>query len=570
MELKLIPHDKNQFPFKGLLIQGTSVMVWMQEIQALEQPLGSLQIYPVPGITPNSIWGCLVVSAQDIPREKTGKHQGCQAVTPTVFIPERSTLSPMPSAAELEKLFASGRYMIHPEFGWVELPEALALHELMDAPVVRPMAVVKPAASVHLPATIRSFQVKAPTIEEVMAHLEQSFPEHREMEKKPLNLWEKTRLGFYRLLMSDSGPGGAGAASKGEMGEGIMTKILDALGKLFSGKSLDRMMHDFNDLEERNKRQIDRLVDMLRENPEEALHYAIPLDENNTTRGNPNSAMQLSRWHGDLSLFGKRTPGTGGSFNSGDHFYVLQRQYQATAEELIRKKDFHKAAFVYLNLLKDYRKAAQTLEAGKYYQEAATVYLKHVKDKLAAAACFENGSMTHEAIALYKELNQHEKVGDLYTAVADERQATEHYTKAVDVMKNIGQYIKAASLSRDKMKNKLFTQTLLLEGWRNQQDPVNCLNMYLSLINVPGDREKEIRALSRSETAEQKPTQFLEVVKHEYKKDDAEHDPLKELAYEIIATQMVGDPSIVSELKAFNPWNKELSKDTLRFKTNKQ
>jgi hypothetical protein len=60
------------------------------------------------------------------------------------------------------------------------------------------------------------------------------------------------------------------------------------------------------------------------------------------------------------------------------------------------------------------------------------------------------------------------------------------------------------------------------------------------------------------------------VVKHEYKKDDAEHDPLKELAYEIIATQMVGDPSIVSELKAFNPWNKELSKDTLRFKTNKQ
>lgn len=570
MEIKLIPYDKNQFPLKGLLIQGASVIQWVREIQHFDLPLASLQIYPVPDNAPNTVWGCLVIASQDIPRDKTGRHQVCQALTPNIFIPERATLFPMPSAAEIERLFGNGRYIIHPDFGWVALPEALPLQDLIAAPVINPLRVTKPASSVNPPATIRSFQMHAPPLEEVMANLQNSFPTQKQLDKKDLNLWEKTRLAFYRAILKKGNTSGAGS-NDGAAGQTTTNKIAEFFSKIFgSGKSMDRMLQDFDALEERNKKQIERLMDMLRENPEEALHYAIPLDENYTTRGSSAGEMKISRWQTDFSLFGKTTRTSGGTFNAGDHFYTLQQQYHATAEALIQKKNYHKAAFVYLNLLKAYGKAAETLEAGKYHQEAATIYIKYLNDKKKAAICFENGNMVHEAITLYDEIGDHEKVGDLYTSIANDPQATAYYTKAMNAKKSTGQYIMAALIGLHKMKNKPVTQALLLEGWRMQRDPVNCLNMYIAMINEPGDREKEIQILHRSEVSAENREQFLQVVKYEYKKNDATHDPLKEIAYEIIAAHIAINPAIVSELKEFNPENKELFKDTMRFKVNKQ
>jgi len=570
MELKLIPHDKNLFPLKGLLIRGTSLHQWVHEIQQLDLPAAGLQIYPVPGTEANSLWGCLVVAAQDMPHEKTGRHQRCQALMPTVLIPERSTLSPMPYAAELDRLFPNGMYIIHPDFGWVELPPALQLHELMADPAVKPLVATTPAPTVRLPATIRSFQVQAQSPEAVMATLQGSFPDKKEIDDTPLSPWEKIRLGFYKMLLVPGKKESTRATGQSASGESLLDKIGRVLEKMLgSGKSWDRMMQDFSALEERNKKQIDRLVDMLRNDPEEALHYAIPLDDSNTTRGNAHAEMRLDRRQTDFSLFGKRAQGSGGSFNAGDHFQTLREQYYATAEELIRRREHHKAAFVYLNLLKDYTKAAETLEAGKYHQEAATIYLKFLHDKRKAAACYEAGNMTTEAIALYVQLDEHEKAGDLYTALANEAPAIAHYTLAMEDLKRRGKYLKAALISLNKMKNKPATQVLLVEGWTSRHDPVDCLNLYLSTIDEPGQRGKELQNLYRSAVPQNRREQFLHVVKHEFKKEDAEHDRLKELAYEIIAAEIPGNRAIVSELKDFSPENTELFKDTLRFKVNK-
>ena len=152
-----------------------------------------------------------------------------------------------------------------------------------------------------------------------------------------------------------------------------------------------------------------------------------------------------------LSLFSEQyRPTASGSIDLGNNYFTLQQQYTKTAQELINKKNTKRAAFVYMKLLKQYHQAADTLEQGKLYQEAATVHLNHTGNKLKAAQCYEKGKMTNEAINLFKELNEHEKVGDLYMSINNQRSGLEHYNMVLDQLKDQHQYVKASLLCRNR------------------------------------------------------------------------------------------------------------------------
>ena len=129
-------------------------------------------------------------------------------------------------------------------------------------------------------------------------------------------------------------------------------------------------------------------MDLMKNNPEEALKYAIPLDNDNTSRGGDIGEMGWGRRWGNFSLFGNSGIGSGsggGSLDVGDHFQQLERQYYDTARQLIGEKKYKKAAFIYMKLLRNYHLAASTMEQGKHYEEAATIYLKYNNNKEKAA-----------------------------------------------------------------------------------------------------------------------------------------------------------------------------------------
>lgn len=63
------------------------------------------------------------------------------------------------------------------------------------------------------------------------------------------------------------------------------------------------MQQDYEDLERRNQKLVDKFLDLLRNNPAEALKYAIPLDENGSVRGGNNSSFTLSRRWFDFLYF---------------------------------------------------------------------------------------------------------------------------------------------------------------------------------------------------------------------------------------------------------------------------
>jgi hypothetical protein len=573
MELQIKPHIKNNFPLGGILIKGNSVTLWLKEIQSLKLNLKELQVYPIPNTIPNTIWGCLIITTDKINTHQVGKNELCQMVSPNLYIPERASLSPAITAIEINQLFSSAKHIIHPEFGLVELTEELNFETLLCKPELKSYFVLKPKNSVFIPKKIKSFQIKPVTPEEILKNLEENvFPKKEKMKDKSLNIFEKGKLAFYKMLFTKTKK--ATNSNDSENNKTQIGSAIESFINLISKKESnwqEKLQRDFENLEERNKKQVDKLLDLLKNNPEEALKYAIPLDDTGTTRGGNKTQFELSkRWY-DLSLFGNLSSSFGnGSVDLGDHFHELKNQYNLSAQELIKQNEHHKAAFIYMKLLKNNLMAAQTLENGNYFWEAATIYLKSAGNKKKAAECYEKGKMTHEAIELYKELSENEKVGDLYLTIQKRKEANIYFEKVIDHYKLKNQYVKASLIYKNKMNNELGGQALLLAGWRGNADAINCLNNYFSNFKDIKLLKNEINSIYKNDLTQQNSESFLQVIQHEYDKKNELSDMIKEMAYEIIAAQIPTNPSIVSEMKGFNKNDKELVKDALRFRVGKK
>jgi tetratricopeptide (TPR) repeat protein len=568
MELRLKPSNKNTFPLAGILIRGARVETWLCQIQQIGFPLSSVITYPIPGKAANSLWGCLV-DYGDLKKPEVGKNSYCQLVNGLLYIPERAVLYPAVSVAETEKLF-SGKHIFHPEFGLVALEESVNWRAVIRLPEKTTRIVERPRAGVVIPKQIRSFQIKPVAPENVLESLENThFPKGQNFKAKLLNPIEKARLFFYRQLFLKS-RNDANASQAGIEQTPLLSK-LKTLWSFFTKEGsnwIEKAQADYEDLEKRNQKQLDQLLDLLKENPEEALKYAIPLDMDRTVRGGSDRTFDMQKRWNRFSLFDNafnHRSSSGKTVFSDDSFARLHTQYTNMAQALIAHGEYHKAAFIYLKLLKDYHLAAQTLEEGGLYQEAAAVYLQYAQNKEKAAACYEKGAFTTDAIALYKELNHDEKVGDLYASIHNREEAFFYYEKVVEEYKRREQYVKAALLY-NKMQNRTGAQELLLTGWRENRDAFNCLNNYFA--NIPDVKilGTSLKSIFENEVHAANRETFLQVLRHEYAKATELSDSIKEMAHEVIVAQIPVNPSIVSELISFNKADKQLVKDTMRFK----
>lgn len=580
MELSLKPSQYNRFPLNGILVKGASVKNWILEIQRMELNLNCVSVYPLPGKTANSVWGCLIVPQSLISQLNLEQNEICQQVSPTFFIANKSELFPVMTITELEKLFAQSVWLMHPEIGLVELKETLNVSKLITLPQSASHRVISPEPAPFVPKEIRSFQVAPVDVEKALEKLEeQFFPKREKMEDKPLSFFEKVKMQFYKLQFRKKEEGNKRDMRSHSSASGQRTgepngfgKFMQSLMKPFNGKKKgnygDRVQENLEDLEKRNQKQLDKLLDMLRNNPDEALKYAIPLDETGSSRGQSNGRLELSKNWSVFSIFADRqlsNTRSGGSVDIGDYYGSLKEQYRKTAAELIEQKNYEKAAFVYMKLLKDDRSAAETLAKGELYQDAASIYLKLLNDKPKAAECFVQGNLIANAIDLYKELKDHEKVGDMYTILHRKKEADVYYEQVAANHKETNQYIKASLIYKNKMHLNASAQETLMKGWRADHDSVNCLKMYLSDFESTADLKKELNRLYQEDVNQSNGEKFLSVLKNDDYQRDELQEQVREMAYEIIASRVNDNPEIVKELRYFNPENKGLIKDTLRY-----
>jgi tetratricopeptide (TPR) repeat protein len=566
MQLEIKPHHTNTYPLNGFLIKGKGINLWLEQLQNLHINLEQVNCYIVPDVLPNSIWGCFVeTNIEKNTLVTLNNIEFCQCLNNCLFIPEYANISPLLSIKEIEKLIANCKYIMHPTFGFVALDAKIdwALFIKLQTPTL--FEIKKPADSIFIPKHIKKIEVKSLPPDEILKAMEENvFPAKEKFDDKPLSVGEKIKLGLLKALLKPTSLG----KDKDENATSKEPNFFDKLfAKLAGNKLIEKLENNLEELEKRNSSEMEKLMKLFKENPEEALKYAIPIDNEGTTRGGNNASFSMSKRWSSFSLFGNRSLGSGGggSIFADDSFIKLQQQYNQSATEFVKQKNYERAAFIYLKLLKNNYMAAKTFEDGMLYPEAAAVYMKYVNDKNKAAECYEKGEMTTSAIDLYTELNKNEKVGDLYMKINNKQEAFSHYNKVVEKNKEEGKYVTAALLLRNKMDNKTDAQDLLLEGWRESKDSFNCINNYFQNIDDTKLLGQAIENVYANDTNKDNKAVLLKALKHEHKKDGAIAIRTKEIAYEIVADLANKQPDIVSELKNFND-DKLLVKDITRFK----
>ncbi len=570
MKLILKPSLVNTHPVSGFLIRGDGLHKWFVELQLSNLSHHDVTIYPIPNTTVNSVWGCyvhLLVPHVDLSQ---GNKQRCLKRSENLIIPEKSKLFPDLVNEEVDRIFSSCKHLFHPEFGLVELEKPVDISDKIIAPSYNNIEIISPQDTVERPSSIHVFQIEPMEPDDILSELSKAGPAKKTITDKPLNFGEKVKLDAYRLLFKPS------EESTGETTNAGKQYKEPWLGKLFpsnfgmESKLAQRMMQDLEKLEERNKKAVDKLMDLLDKNLEEALHYALPLDNLPGRGADSPTSFTLDKLWSNFSLLGGQS-GSGGSVNLGDDTYLrLNEKYRKGALDLIEKGEYQKAAFVYMKLLKDFYQAAETLEKGKMYKEAAAIYEKHLKNKQKAAECYEMAHMFQKSIALNEELKEFEKVGDLYTRINNRKQAQNYYGLAVDEHLSRKQHIKAAKLTKEKMGQFEKGQEILIDGWKTTRDGYKCLLYYFSEFEDDEPLLTELEEVYTEDFESKDHTSFIQVVKQLYKTRTDIKEELRDMGYEIVSNQVKLNPEIVSELKGFNQKDHEFVKDSIRFKTRRR
>lgn len=578
MELKIKPYHKNSYSKRAILIKETFAEDWLIEIARLELRLDQIQVFPIPGMQPNELYGCLIVFNKEAKINEIGKNQYFQLVENKLFIPENSILSPVLTVTEWQQLFSVHFHLLHQDTGLVELPEAINWNQLINLHEPLEPVLTIPLNSVFIPHSINSSRIEVDAVS--LEEEGNPFSEKELAEKLPFNM-EKILVG--------------------------------------------------------NQREMQKFLQYLDENPEKALKYAIPLDIYNTTRGNNTANFSMRNFSKGVELikkkdtypifavflllycsyifvqimtsgtvdrsispgiyilvffiavfiimyfftllynsfssrFGEKGNGFSGKRDGGkvvlgsDTYTQLLQRYEKLALEYLSAGDYQKAAHIYLKLLKNHNKAAQVLEQGNYWAEAAGIYLKYTNNKQKAAECFENGKVYLEAIRLHQELGNYEKAGDLYTILNKKQEADANYMLVIENYKKNHQYLKASLVYRNKIKDTEDAQQLLLDGWTTERDGFNCLNNYFANITDDKALLMSIEHIYNTEVRDHQMENFLSVLKYEYNKENGLKEAVKNIAYEILPNLIEQQPHLASELKFFNKHDTSINKDIMKYK----
>ncbi len=185
MELRLKPFPKNTHPKKGLLIKGTSPLVWLQEMEILGIRLNEIRSFPVPSSEPNVLYGCFLVF-EDLAPNDIGRNAYFQCIDNKFFIPENTTFYPKINPEDWEQADAVFLIM-HPGFGLVKLNEEIDWLSLIQNPKPSEDKVRKPSNGVRIPQKIERFTVEMDD-DKVLESLEKSQTEEEWMKNLPFDM----------------------------------------------------------------------------------------------------------------------------------------------------------------------------------------------------------------------------------------------------------------------------------------------------------------------------------------------------------------------------------------------
>ncbi|MBO0358104.1 hypothetical protein J0X19_09130 [Hymenobacter sp. BT186] len=573
-------------------LRGSDPAAWLREIGRWNVAPTELTCYVVPeSIRSVQAAGLLVTGpagatwANDC-LEPYGK------VAERLYLPLHAQLWPATTPEELRKALLWPQQLFHPSIGLVGFADtdAIDLADLLVYPLARPTDWAWARAGLPRRPGLQHVRAEIPPVAEMM----QSFQElvgteplaqlpgpKTSQDGTAQNLLDKINRGLLNASLPAlqgllTGAAGLGAALGGVLSVlpglpgGASAGPGSSAGPTWAARLENWMLGQLADLEKKRESEIERLLRLFADNPEEALKYAIPLGSMYENRGAATPSALLGP---RSTLFDLSRLGGGGrvdAWNVDAYRDRLRKQYQKAAEQEAAAGHYKKAAYIYAHLLGNYYQAAVVLEQGGYFREAAALHKDHLNNRIAAAECLERGGLLLEAIDLYVELEKHEKAGDLYRRMQQEPQATAQYEQCVEAALATQNHPEAARLLHSKLNRPDRALTTLLQGWHSTHRPDFCLLQYFELLADLARQtlSSQVRPLFEQHTPAHKRTQLLEVlatVNESYPDPELLHAS-REVAYEIISAEAsTGVVTHLPLLKKFLPNDRLVASDCGRY-----
>ena len=568
----------------AVFIRGTTPDKWLKEISSWNISLEDIQCYILPSSIENiSAAGLFVIFRKEIFPKDYFPLDTYGEIAKGIYVPDRSVLTPATTGEELKKICLWELQVFHRTIGLIgfETKDQLNLVDFIDIgfpadtdwSFAHPGIPAKPAFS--------QIYILQPSAESIMNDFK------KDIDFKPLSnlpkdqtkktgwlykIWGLVKWIFFLVilfiarLLSKLLPTSANTSSPSSSNKskpGLFNKL-----EQWINRNLD-------ELEKKRDSELKRLLKLFDENTDEALQYAIPLDSPYMNRGKAPQSETLSRRPFNFNLGNLGGGGAADIWDVGYHYNDLRTKYINAAQKEIERKNFKKAAYIYAHLLGDYYAAANALEKGEYFREAAALYKDHLKNISAAAQCLERGGLFLEAIELYKQLEQYEKIGDLYDTISRKTDAASYYEQTIGIKLQSSDYLDAGRVMKDKLKDTDRGRETFLNGWKNEKQAENCLKNYFDLARETGNDsiEQEVKKVYTNHTPNKKKKKFLEVLKHVYnrKADIKALASYQEIAYEITSEQAdEGNPYALNDLAHFFPDDELISSDCSRYVHNKR
>jgi len=483
----------------AVFIDGNNAAVWLSEMERWGVSPNQLQCYVAARSVNTAEAGGLFVVINGPSGAVKHTRFAYRKLGSKLYVPANAELYPAVTAEELDKLLLWPVQFFHPVNGLTgfEKTDRVDLAALIKKPADSNLEWSAPPTGNKMPVLLRSIRVQPLLMADIIEAMKEDIGEKPldELPQKHNPAVRTARFIFLNMLLGLL-----------QMLLFIPAFILSALAALFFGndppasstnreptwfdKLIGRKVSELVSFIQKNKAElqrerdseINRLMNLFEDDPNEALKYAIPLASVYANRGVDAGGGFLQR---SDALFNIRGLGGGkvvSTWDIGDRYNDLRQKYLLAAEEALKRGNYKRAAYVYAHLLGDFKSAANALKKGKLYREAAALYLEHLKDKRAAAECFEEGGLIEEAIEIYLELNQYEKVGDLYTLIGKHEKAAENYKEACGVLLKANDYIEAARIQAEKLRQPETAIQTLKGGWESLSSPAACLKQYYTLL----------------------------------------------------------------------------------------
>ena len=455
---------------------------WLEEISRWDCRHEAVKVLPLPTSatdrTPNA-----ALLAAPTPIVATPRSVAYQCLANRLYIPLDGQLWPPVTEGELSELLQRRVYVWDPTWGLAAFePEPwLSPSQLITHPGFQPTG-WRPA-----PDTV----VLAPRIFSMAAMLPPDADEAVQAGQEDIGQ-DVDKAGQLPRSDDESAPGAMGAAST--KGKQIAANAAKMAASMLPGSWADRLGYWADQRQQEvdrtltadQNREVERLMKMMEDNPDEGLKYAPPLANDIAHRGEAPAGGALGPRDTNFNLGRLSSSGPAQSWSvSNANYHRLRAQYREAANRELALRRFRRAAYIFAELLGEYRAAAGALMSGGHYRDAAALYTQKLNSKREAATCLEQGGLLSEAIELLIETEQFEKAGDLYTKLDQPEAAREQYLAAVKHLNTDSETtpLTIAKLQLNKLKDREGALATLSDAWPDGAGAKQSILMWFRLAS---------------------------------------------------------------------------------------